>query len=94
MRVVGTDKIYKFKQKHADSKDWLEAWLAEVRSAEWQSPSDIKARYNSASILDANRVVFNVKGNTYRMEIQISFKNKVVVVKRLGTHAEYDRWEL
>lgn len=93
MRVIGIEKIDGFMRKHSDSKDWLEAWLAEARSAEWQTPNDIKGRYNSASILDDNRLIFNVKGNNYRMEVQVSYENKVVLVKRLGTHAEYDRWE-
>lgn len=94
MRVIGTDKIDEFIRKHADSKGWLKAWLAEVRSGEWQSPNDIKARYNSATILDGNRVIFNVRGNNYRMEVQASYRNKVIVIKRLGTHAEYDRWDI
>lgn len=91
MKVIGTDKIDEFIRKHADSKGWLETWLAESRSGEWQSPNDIKARYNSASILHDNRVIFNVRGNNYRMEVQVSYKNKVIVIKWLGTHAEYDR---
>lgn len=93
MTVIGTDKIDEFIRKHADSRDWLKAWLAETRNGEWQSPNDIKARYNSASILDNNRVIFNVRGNTYRMEVQVSYKNNVIAIKRLGTHAEYERWD-
>jgi len=71
----------------------LRAWLAEARNGKWQSPSDIKARYKSASILDENRVIFNVNGNNFRMEIQVSYKNKALIIKRIGTHAEYDRWD-
>ena len=93
MRVIGVDKIDEFIGKHADSKGWLEAWLAEARSGEWQSPNEIKARHRSASILNDNRVIFKVKGNTYRMEVQVSYKNKVIAIKRVGTHAEYDRWD-
>lgn len=93
MRIIGIKKIGKFKRKHSDSRGWLEAWLAEARSGEWQSPSDIQERYNSASFLDDNRVIFNVRGNNYRMEVHISYKNKIIVIKRLGTHAEYNRWD-
>ena len=93
MRIIGTDKIYDFIQKHADSKNWLEAWLAEAQSAKWQNPNDIKVRYNSASILEDNRVIFNVKGKKYRMEVQIAYKTEILVIKRLGTHAEYNRWD-
>ncbi|WP_394707997.1 type II toxin-antitoxin system HigB family toxin [uncultured Desulfosarcina sp.] len=92
MRIVGIQKIYKFIQKHTDSKDWLEAWIAESRNDDWNSPNDVKARYSTVSILDGNRLIFNVKGNNYRMEVQVSYNSKVVVIKRLGTHAEYERW--
>lgn len=93
MTVIGTDKIEEFMRMHEDSTSWLKAWLAEARSANWKSPMDIKSRYRSASILDNNRVIFNVKGNSYRMEIQVSYNNGVVAINRLGTHAEYDRWD-
>lgn len=93
MMVIGTDQIAKFIKKHPDSRGWLQAWLAEARTGEWQSPKDIKARYSYASILDDRRVIFNVKGNTYRMEVQVSYKNKVILIKRLGTHTEYNRWD-
>lgn len=92
MRVVGVKKIEEFIKKHSDSKGWLKAWLAEARTAEWQSPNGIKNQYSSASILNNNKVAFDVKGNKYRMEIQVSYRNKVIAIKRLGTHAEYNRW--
>lgn len=93
MRVIGLDKIDEFIRKHADTEHWLKAWLAEARSGEWRTPSDIKSRYKSASIRDENRVIFNVRGNNYRMEVQVSYKNKIIIIKRLGTHAEYNRWD-
>jgi mRNA interferase HigB len=80
-------------QRHADSRIWLRAWVAEVRNTEWQGPADIEERYSSASFLEDRRVVFNVGGNKYRMEIQVSYKKKAVFIKRIGTHAEYDRWK-
>lgn len=92
MRVIGTDKIFEFIRKHPDSDEWLKSWLAEARHGKWQRPSDIKERYKSASILDDNRVIFNVKGNKYRMEIQVAYKNQIVHIRQLGTHAEYNRW--
>jgi mRNA interferase HigB len=94
VRVIGTDKIYEFILNHPDSGGWLKSWLAEAQSGKWQSPNDIKERYRSASILDDNGVIFNVRGNKYRMEIQVSYKNHIVVIRRIGTHAEYDRWDL
>lgn len=93
MRVAGTEKIYEFIRKHTDAAGWLTTWLAEVRNAHWNGPIDVKSRYRSASILDENRVIFNVCGNKYRMEVQVAWKNKALSIKRLGTHAEYDRWD-
>ena len=93
MRIIGRELIDNFIKKHPDSRAWLQAWLAEARTGEWQSPQDIKARYSSASIVDEKKIIFNVKGNTYRMEVRITYKNKIILIKRLGTHAEYDRWE-
>ena len=93
MKVTGTNKIRDFVGKHTDSKNWLTAWLAEARTAEWKGPNDIRERYSSASFLEYNIVIFNVKGNSYRMEIQVSFTTQTVYVRRIGTHREYDRWE-
>jgi mRNA interferase HigB len=93
VRVVGTQKIFDFVRKHTDARQWFGAWLAEARNVDWRSPSDIKKRYKSASVTDNNKVIFNVKGNNYRMEVQVSYENKIVVIKRIGTHPEYDRWD-
>lgn len=93
LKVTGTNKIHDFMLRHTDSKDWLKAWLAEAKVAVWQGPNDIKERYSSASFLEDNTVIFNVKGNKYRMEIRVSFNTQVVYIRRVGTHAEYDRWD-
>jgi mRNA interferase HigB len=55
---------------------------------------DIKARYSSASFLSDNRVVFNVKGNKYRLLVKVGFNLQTVIIQRIGTHAEYDKWEI
>lgn len=92
MKLVGRKKLKAFADKYSDSRPWLEAWIAEVRGAQWAKPQDIKDRYRSASFLPDNRVIFNVKGNLYRMEVQIAYRAGIVAVKRIGTHAEYQRW--
>jgi mRNA interferase HigB len=94
MRVVGTQVLHDFYQLHRDVEDQVQDWLAEAREASWQTTRDIKARYQTASFLSGNRVVFNLKGNKYRLLAVVSFKNQVVFVKKIGTHAEYDKWEL
>jgi mRNA interferase HigB len=92
MKVHGRLKLDEFLKTHGDVRTQVEAWLAEVKDAEWQSPSDIKRRYVHASFLGDRRVVFNLKGNKYRLDVNISYKNQTVVIIRIGTHAEYSRW--
>lgn len=68
----------------------MKAWFEEATNASWNQPSDIKERYRSASILKNRRVVFNIKGNDYRLVVAIAYKLQVVYVKFVGTHKEYD----
>ncbi len=90
MRVIGRDKLDAFCAKHADARSWIEHWLAEVELAAWGVPQQIKNRYPSASLLAENRVVFNVKGNDYRLEVLVAYKTSVLIVEWIGTHARYD----
>lgn len=92
MQVVGRPILERFIQMHANVASVVDAWLAEAKAATWRTPADIKARYANASILANNRVVFNLKGNKYRLDTKIAYQTGVVVVKRIGTHAEYTRW--
>lgn len=92
MTVLGITLLDEFSTKHADVRSQVTNWLAEVKSATWSTPADIKARFATASFLANNCVIFNLKGNKYRLEVIVSFKNKTVLVKRIGTHAEYSKW--
>lgn len=94
MKVIGMKVLYDFGRQHADVIQQIRAWHAEVKQAEWQKPMDIKERYPAASILDSKRVVFNLKGNSYRLLVEVSYKNQAVRIRRIGTHAEYDKWNL
>ena len=93
MKVIGTQLIDNFIKRYPVSRKWLKTWLAMVRDEEWDSPNSVKELYPSVSILDGNRLIFNVKGNHYRMEVQVAYKNRTLIVLRLGTHDEYDRWD-
>ena len=93
MKVVGRKQLQQFSDTHADVRSQIESWLCEVEEADWQTPMDIKERYASASFLTDNRVIFNLRGNKYRLDTKISYKSKVVLIKRIGTHAEYSKWE-
>lgn len=91
MRVIGRDKLTKFSKKHNQAKPALDAWFAEAESANWQTPQDIKGRFNSADFLADNRVIFNIKGNHYRLVVKVRYRNGIVAIEWVGTHAEYDK---
>ena len=91
MRILGLPLLEEFKQKHADSRGQLDAWQTDVEREHWQTSQDIKRRYRSADFLANNRVIFNIKGNTYRLVVKVRYQNGLVVVEWVGTHAEYDK---
>jgi mRNA interferase HigB len=90
MRVIAVSTLRAFWKRHPDAEQPLKAWFEEATNASWNQPSDIKERYRSASILKNRRVVFNIKGNDYRLVVAIAYKLQVVYVKFVGTHKEYD----
>ena len=69
----------------------FEAWYAETRSANWREPADIKALYAHASILKNSRVIFNIRGNKYRLIARLAYQHSIVSIRFIGTHREYDR---
>ncbi len=73
-----------------DAEQPLKAWFEEASKASWKQPSDIKAQYRSASILKNRRVVFNIKGNEYRLVVAVAYRLQIVYVKFIGTHQQYD----
>ncbi len=93
MTVVGKKILAEFARKHAAVRSAIGAWTAEVEAAAWKGSQDVKARFPSASFVGEGRVVFNLKGNHYRLDVQIDYATQVVLVKRIGTHAEYDTWK-
>ena len=91
MRVIAKKILREFWEKHTDCEQQLKAWFQEASKAEWANPNEIKAEYTSASIVGNDRVVFNIKGNTYRLIVKINFDYRMVRVRFIGTHAEYDK---
>jgi mRNA interferase HigB len=91
MRVIAVSTLRAFWETHPDAEQPLKAWHEEASNADWTQPADIKAQFRSASVLRNRRVVFNIKGNDYRLVVAIAFRLQVVYVKFVGTHAEYDR---
>jgi mRNA interferase HigB len=92
MQIFGKNILADFKAGHQDASSQIDAWAAEVDGVRWDKPPDIKARYVSASFLADRHVVFNIKGNKYRLLVQVSYKNQAVLVKKAGTHQEYMKW--
>jgi mRNA interferase HigB len=91
MRIHRLNLLASFWESHPDVKTSLRAWSAEVEQASWKTPVDIKQRYGNADILPGNRVVFNIKGNHYRLVVEINYSKEIVEIRFVGTHAEYDR---
>jgi mRNA interferase HigB len=91
MRLVGRDKLDEFCGAHADARPWIANWIADSEVARWMGTQDVKRSYATASFLPDNRVIFNVKGNRYRLEVQIAYGAGVVVILWIGTHAEYTK---
>lgn len=94
MTVAGRQLIEKFIRKHANSKASLSAWLDEAEEAEWETPQDIKDRYRSADFLSGNRVIFDIGGNNYRLMVLVRYRNGMLLIQKIGTHAEYSKWKL
>lgn len=91
MKLIGIGLLHNFCKKHADCRKWISCWIKDVGNSHWINTHDIKSRYPSASFLAENVIVFNVRGNNYRMEVQLSLKHRIVAIKWIGTHAEYSR---
>jgi len=79
---------------HADIRAPLNAWEREVLTATWASPQDVKNRYQHVSFLAGGRVIFNIKGGRYRLQVRVDYEFETVIVQRIGTHEEYNGWEL
>jgi mRNA interferase HigB len=90
MRILAIKILRDFWIRQPASKSHLEAWIDEARKSEWKQPSDIKAIFRNASILKNRRVVFNIKGNDYRLIVAVAYRFGALYIKFIGTHPEYD----
>ena len=83
-------EFWELNPKYSDSRAPLEAWHEEVTEADWETPQQVKAQFRNASILKDSRVVFNIKGNDYRLIAKINYPYRVVYIRFVGTHQQYD----
>jgi mRNA interferase HigB len=93
MRIISKKTLKDFYENHkyTDSKSPLESWHKEVLKLDWSNPNEIKEMYRSASIIGDTKVVFNTAGNKYRLIVTINYYAKIVFIKFIGTHKQYDK---
>lgn len=97
MRVIARRTLVEFVSARVGQSDYralkaaVDLWFAEAKKAAWKTSADVKGRFAMASIVGADRVVFNIKGNSYRLVVAIDYEKAIVWIKWIGTHAEYDK---
>lgn len=97
LRIIARSTLLKYCDSLKASKDYrpvksaLAAWYHEAKSADWASPADVKRHYRNVSIIGVDRLVFNIKGNEYRLVVAANYKHRILFIKWIGTHAQYDR---
>lgn len=90
MRIIAISHLKGFWEKHPDSEQSFLAWIDEAKNANWSSPADIKEHFRNASVLKSRRVVFNIKGNDYRLVAAVAYRFGAIYIKFVGTHKQYD----
>lgn len=91
MRIISTASLKQFWETHHQAEQPLRAWVDEVSKTQWRTPQDIKDNYRTADFLSNTRVVFDFKGNHYRLIVAVAYRFQAVYIKFVGTHAEYDK---
>ena len=97
MRIIARRTLRDFvesrkgRKDHAALKAAIDAWFDEVKKAKWRNTANVKELYATASVVSAERIVFNLKGNDYRLVVAVDFEKAIVWIKWIGTHADYDR---
>lgn len=90
MRIIAISHLKAFWEQYPDAEQPLLAWIDEARKANWSSPTEIKEQFRSASIIKSRRVVFNIKGNDYRLVTAVAYRFGAIYIKFVGTHRQYD----
>lgn len=91
MRIIAIGALRNFWQEYPDAEIPLRSWYAAASRTDWESPSDVKAAYRSASFIANNRVIFNIMGNAYRLVVAIHYNRGMMFIRFIGTHQDYDR---
>ncbi len=91
MRIIARGTLRAFWEQHPDAEQALQVWYHDAKQAIWTSPADVKRMYATSSIVGNNRVVFNIRGNHYRLVVAINYAYGIVYIRFVGTHQEYDK---
>ena len=90
-RIFAKSTLREFWEAHPDSEQYLKTWYDTAINADWRNPINVKQTYSTASILKNSRIVFNIKGNSYRLIAKFNFEKQWIFIRFVGTHAEYDK---
>jgi mRNA interferase HigB len=90
-RIFSKSTLRSFWEKHPESEQYLKTWYDTAMTSDWKNPTDIKKAYATASILKNSRVVFNIKGNSFRLVVKFNFEKQWAFIRFIGTHPEYDK---
>jgi len=90
-RIFAKSTLREYWEKHPDSEQYLKTWFDTSMSSDWRAPTDVKQTYANASILKDSRIVFNIKGNSYRLVAKFNFGKQWIFIRFIGTHKEYDK---
>ena len=91
MRIIAFRTLREFWLKHPNVEQPLRTWYKNAKQSIWKSPADVKVSYRNASIVANDRVVFNIKGNDYRLVIAIDYAYEIIYIRFIGTHRDYDK---
>jgi len=91
MHIIARPELMKFWKKHPDAETPLKLWFKKVKQAKWDTPNDLKKDFPTADYVGNNRIVFDIKGNKYRIIVLAFFKGQKIFIRFVGTHAEYDK---
>lgn len=94
MRLISIYVLDEGIAAHPEAKKQLDIWRSLVEEADWKTPHELKAHFGTADILSDKQVVFNIRGNHFRLLVKVDYQKQLVIVKKFGTHAEYDTWKL
>ena len=90
-RIFAKSTLREYWEKHSDSEQYLKTWYDTAMGSDWKTPNAVKQTYASASILKNERIVFNIKGNSYRLIVKFNFEKQWAFIRFIGTHAEYNK---